>query len=181
MDVLAMLEADHRHVERLLDRLADSEAGPEREELVVSLSKSLSAHMAFEEKSIYPLLLDLDAEMTEEAEIEHGLARNGLDRMSQLTDVPGFGAALDMVKAGIAHHVEDEEEEAFPLLRDRCDEELRQQLGEQLEQAKRELGVLASELEDATKEELAELAREAGIEGRSTMTKDELKAALTGG
>jgi hemerythrin superfamily protein len=180
MDVFTMLESDHRHVERLLERLADSEAGPERKELVANLAKSISAHMAFEEKAIYPLLVGLDAEMAEEGEIEHGLARNGLDQMSKLSDAPGFAAALDMVTAGIAHHVEDEEQEAFPLLRESCDEATRERLGAQLEQSKRDLGVLAVELDDATKEELLDRARDAGIEGRSNMSKDELKAALAG-
>src|SRR5262249_48984099 len=32
-------------------------------------------------------------------------------------DEPGFGAALDAVKAGIAHHVGEEEGEVFPALR----------------------------------------------------------------
>ena len=43
---------------------------------------------------------------------------------------------------------------------------------------KREAGVLAAELEQATKDELLEMARQEGIEGRSSMTKDQLREAL---
>ena len=43
-DVLTLLEQDHRHVERLLDQLADSQEGPEREAMVRRLDRALSLH-----------------------------------------------------------------------------------------------------------------------------------------
>src|SRR5262245_42828187 len=107
-----MLETDHRGVERLLGRLGDSDPGPERDRLVTRLADSLAVHMRFEEEALYPVLAGADSELAEEAEIEHGLAREGLARLRQLTAAPGFGAALDMIEAGIAHHVEEEEHEA---------------------------------------------------------------------
>jgi hypothetical protein len=43
------------------------------------------------------------------------VARKALAEMVNLSpDKPGFGAALDSVKAGIAHHVNEEESEVFP-------------------------------------------------------------------
>jgi hypothetical protein len=44
--------------------------------------------------------------------------------------------------------------------------------------AKEELAQAVEAEEAVTKEELLERAREAGIEGRSTMTKEELRGAL---
>ena len=75
---------------------------------------------------------------------------------------PGFGATVEMVKAGISHHVEEEENEAFPKLRET-------------------LGLVGVELAgsvEPTKEELYEKAQEAGVEGRSSMSKDELAEAV---
>ena len=69
-----------------------------------------------------------------------------------------------MVKAGIAHHVEEEEDEAFP--------KLRKALG---------LSGGSSSSSEATKQELYEQAKEAGIEGRSSMSKEELAAAVEQG
>jgi hemerythrin superfamily protein len=177
-DVFTMLETDHRSVESLLDELAESEQGREREALVVVLTQALQLHMRFEEAEIYPLLGKVDGEMAEEAEIEHGLARDGLSKMTELVAAPGFGAAVEMVKAGISHHVEEEEHDAFPKLRESCDDATLQQLARTLVQRKAEAGTLGDDLAAASKETLLEMAGENGIEGRSSMTKAQLVDAL---
>lgn len=177
-DVLTMLEADHRHVEGLLDELSASQEGPERERLVTELVASLEVHMRFEEASVYPLLRRLDRELTIEGETEHRLTRDGLRKLGELVAKPGFGAAVDMVTAGIAHHVDDEETEAFPKLRGDVDERTLVELAGQLLDAKRAGGVLQPELEGATKAQLTAIARLADIPGRSSMSADDLRAAL---
>lgn len=177
-DVLSMLESDHRRVEQLLEELVSSEPGPEREQLVSKLTTSLQLHMEFEEQALYPLLQRIDGEMEQEAEVEHTLARDGLSKLSELSATPGFGAAVDMLKGGISHHVEDEEQEAFPKLRSEVDGAELEQLGAKLMQTKAAAGTLAEDLATATKDELMDMAKDAEIEGRSSMTADELRAAL---
>lgn len=185
-DVFDMLEADHRRVEQMLEQLTDSEQGPERERLVEQLGSSLELHMRFEEDSLYPLLASVDGEMAQEADNEHRLAREGLSQMRELVSQPGFGAAVEMVTAGISHHVEEEEGDAFPKLRESTDDSKIGDLTTTLQQMKSAAGLADGEadeeadedLEDATKEELLSRAQEAGIEGRSQMTKDELRDAL---
>jgi hypothetical protein len=113
--------------------------------------------------------------MAEEADIEHDLARTGLRKMRELVGQPGFGAAVDMVKGGIGHHVKEEEGEMFPALRKKAAQQLDAMDPEDLEEQ-----VKSSPAGDATKAELYEKARQAGIEGRSSMTKDELVHALGG-
>jgi hemerythrin superfamily protein len=179
-DVLTMLQTDHRVVERLLDVLADSEPGAERDTAVAELAASLSLHMQFEETEIYPLLAAVDAEMEQEAENEHRLAREGLAKLQELAGEPGFGAAVEMLKGGITHHVEDEEGEVFPTLRAECDASQLQQLAGRLLEAKRTAGVLESELGQLTKEQLLEVAGQLDISGRSNMSRDDLAAAIAG-
>jgi iron-sulfur cluster repair protein YtfE (RIC family) len=162
IELLDRLEAEHRDVEQLLDRLEDAHTAQEQAPLVDELVTKLAAHMQTEEAEVYPELARLDGEAATEADTEHDLAREGVAKLQDLLGAPGFGAAVAMVKAGIAHHVEEEESEAFPLLRDAA-------------------GVDSSSSgsdDGSTKEELYEAAKEAGIEGRSSMTKDELAAAL---
>jgi hemerythrin superfamily protein len=175
-DVLSMLERDHRHVEQALDALAHAQDDGERERLVREVSKALSAHMQFEEEHVYPLLQQIDAELSEEGEVEHQLAREGLAKMTDFLSEPGFGAVVDMLAAGINHHVEEEESEVFPQLRKQVNAELLASLGRTLLEHKRVTGTLVPP--DATKEELLELARDQGVEGRSEMSKDELRVAL---
>jgi iron-sulfur cluster repair protein YtfE (RIC family) len=175
MDVLNHLEKEHRKVEKMLDALSKSEAGPEREATLRELEDSLSTHMAVEEQFIYPLVdEDIDPEMAEEADIEHGLARDGMAKMRELVDQPGFGAAVEMVKGGIGHHVKEEETEMFPALRKKAAREIAGLDPEELEER-----VKAGErAEGATKAELYEKARAARVEGRSSMSKDELAKAV---
>lgn len=174
-DPFAMLEADHRQVERMLAELAETEPGPEREELVQRLTSALTLHMDFEESSVYPLMQEVDGDSAREAEIEHDLAREGLSKLSALMSEPGFGAVVAMVEAGIGHHVEEEEGEMFPELRQQVDGEQQASLARQLITAKRDAGMLVASLEDASKDDLVEIAETLGLEAKSSMTKDQLR------
>jgi iron-sulfur cluster repair protein YtfE (RIC family) len=186
MDVLEHLTEEHRKVERLLDQIEDSDQGPERERLVAELESSLGTHMAVEEQFVYPIVKDvLDEEDAHEGVNEHDLARDGLVKLRELIDEPGFGAAVEMVKAGIAHHVEEEEGDMFPKLREDAAERIAA-LGpaEELEQEVEDGSSSSSRSGEVsgkgelTRDELYEKAKEADVEGRSSMTKDELREAL---
>jgi iron-sulfur cluster repair protein YtfE (RIC family) len=100
-----------------LKKLTKAEDAKTQQPLVDELLAAMAQHMETEEAQVYPALRAIDGEIEEEAEIEHGLARQGLATMARMVGQPGFGAAVEMVQAGIKHHVEDEEKEAFPKLR----------------------------------------------------------------
>jgi len=173
-DPFALLTADHREVEQLLETLAKAEES-ERPALVDQIDSSLRLHMKIEERLLYPVVAkQLGEEESEEAEVEHNLAREGLDKLRELMEMPGFGAAVDMLKGGIEHHVHDEEEEMFPKLGDRLDERQRSALGDSIAEAKAAAKVSGHE----TRDELMEAAKVRDIPGRSNMTKDELREAL---
>jgi hemerythrin superfamily protein len=155
-ELLDRLEMEHRQVEELFSRLEKAESESEQRPLVEELVASLTQHMDVEERDVYPEVAKLDGEMQEEAENEHNLGREGMTKLQELIGQPGFGAAVAMLQAGISHHVEEEEDEVFPKLR-------------------QALGFPST---DTSKRELYEQAKAAGIEGRSSMTKDELAAAL---
>ena len=161
--LLDTLEQQHRRVEKIFAKLENAKEASEQQPLVDELAGSLAEHMEIEESRVYPELARLDAEMGEEAEIEHDLARTGLAQLRSMVGQPGFGAAVAMLEAGISHHVEEEENEAFP--------KLRKALGGPFEKR-------GSESDEMTRDELYELAKEQNIEGRSSMTKDELAAAV---
>ena len=173
MDLLDQLMAEHLEAEDLLARLKDTDIGPERDELVRQLTTTLRTHMAVEEKFIYPIASDvLGGEPVDEADTEHQLARDGLDKLDELRTEPGFGAAVDMVEAGIAHHVHEEEHQMFPELRR---EERPQIAALDLDECRQ---AVADDVIDLTKDELYRRAQEADIPGRSSMSKRELADAL---
>ena len=141
-DPMRILKADHREVEKLLDRLADSEEGAEREQMVEELVTKLSAHMDAEESIVYPpVKASVGAEDEEEAQIEHGLAREGLDKVQQMVEMAGFGAAVEMLKGGISHHVEEEETQLLPELKENLEPEEWLAIGDALIEAKKAAGL----------------------------------------
>jgi hemerythrin-like domain-containing protein len=147
-DPIALITSDHRKVEQLFKEIESAE-GDDRNPLVEELVTQLLVHMEIEEQRVYPLVQrDVDTEMAEEAEVEHDLARQGLTQLQELApDSPGFGAALDMVRAGIKHHVEEEETELLPKLQQQMDVAELQRLGDELATMKAELiGSGAAEL-----------------------------------
>jgi hemerythrin-like domain-containing protein len=140
-DAMTMLKADHREVKRMLNTLAEMDEGREREELTQKLQTELTLHMEIEERLLYPLVAQyVGREDEEEAEIEHGLAREGLQKVVELVSKPGFGAAVEMLSGGIGHHVSEEESEILPELKGAMPREEWRQLGEQISEMKSKAG-----------------------------------------
>jgi hemerythrin superfamily protein len=182
MDVTRILEKDHRMVEDLLSKLEKAQ-GEERLPLIEELTTNLLGHMELEEQVVYPAMQPVTGkEEVEEGNTEHELARKALADVQALApDDPGFGAAFDVFKAGIEHHVKDEEEEVFPELR-KDGERVLEEMATPFMTKRLELGLpmTADALSAAsTKEELVEEATKAGVDAASSMNKDELAEALS--
>jgi len=181
MDPTRILEADHRDVEDLFDKIEAAE-GKDRTPFIDELAESLIAHMTLEEEVVYPAIKPVVGdEPVQEGVTEHELARKTLADVQKLApDEPGFGAALEALKAGIEHHVEEEENDVFPQVR-RDGQQKLDEMSTQFMTRRLELGLpLTGEALAAasSKEELRAEADSAGIEGAASMTKDELAEAL---
>ena len=175
MHVLDHLTQEHRKAEDLMDRLSRSEPGAERDGLLQELHDSLGTHMAVEERFIYPLISDdIDEEAAADATDEHELSRRALADLVARADEGAFVDALEMLRKGIDHHVDEEESELFPKLRERAADELADMDPEDLE-AKVER---SPDTIDLTRDELYEKAKEQDVAGRSSMTKEELAHAV---
>jgi hemerythrin-like domain-containing protein len=133
-DPIAMLKADHREVAAMLKSLAASKKpSATRRTTTTKLASALRLHMEIEESLVYPLVAErVGKEDEQEAEIEHGLAREGIAKLSELVAEPGFGAAVAMLTAGIRHHVKEEETEVFPKLKAKLSTTELKELGNQV-------------------------------------------------
>jgi iron-sulfur cluster repair protein YtfE (RIC family) len=125
MDVLTHLTEEHRKVEAMLAVLAESEPGEEREDTLAELEDSLRTHMLVEERYVYPIVQsDVGTEEFVGASNEHDLTRSGLEELRNLVDQPGFGGAVEALAGGLHHHVDEEENQIFPALRDKAAAEI---------------------------------------------------------
>ena len=181
MDVTKVLEADHRQAEELFAKIEKAE-GAARQPFIDELVKSLTAHMELEEQVVYPAMEPVTGrEEVQEGKTEHDLGRKGLKDVVRLApDVPGFGAALESVKAGITHHVHEEETEVFPKLR-KDGAKVLEKMATPFMKKRLELGLPmgADALAAASsKDELLAEAKSAGVDGAASMTKAELADAL---
>ena len=137
-DPIAILKADHREAAAMLKALADSKPGNARRKTNDKLTAALTLHMKIEEDLVYPLVAEIVGEDEEqEAETEHGLARDGLAKMNELVNEGGYGAAVAMVTAGIKHHVKEEETEIFPKLKASLERDELAKLGDEVVAAKK--------------------------------------------
>ena len=182
MKIHQLLMAQHREAESLFEKLEKAEP-EERAELSATLARKLELHMELEEQIVYPAICTVvpnAQEDMEEARAEHALARQGIEQLLSLdADTPGFDGQVAMLRAGVLHHVEEEEGEVFPKLAASATEEQLEELALQCEEHLVAAGEEPPLDPDAsTKEELYAEAKRQGIDGRSGMSKEELAAAL---
>jgi hemerythrin superfamily protein len=176
-DVVDMIMADHREVERLFD-LLENEPDQRVRNLPV-LSALLIAHSRAEEAEVYPVAKD-EAGASEEvahSQEEHVEAEQILERL-KVADPNGaeFGRVLAELVDAVSHHVEEEESSVLPAMRSGLDDGRRQELADAFAQSRAEhLGELPG---DATRDELLQMAQNVGLEGASSMSKSELDRKL---
>lgn len=184
-DAVTLIENDHRLLEQLFGQLRAGEG--DRRELVAEVHARLAAHARAEEGEVYPAIAKAAAgkEEVEHGTYEHLEAEHKLRKVRNLIGSPHFDQALEEFVAAVGHHVREEESELLPALRKATDKQTLERLGAAFERVRLdELSTYGYEAAPdaagagATRDELYEQAKKAGIPGRSQMTKDELIEAL---
>jgi hemerythrin superfamily protein len=172
---------DHRRMERLFEQLQSGEG--DRVAMLNEVAARLTAHSHAEEQRVYPALASADP--SEADEVSHGAdehheAEKLLHQLQRMEPAGAdFEAKLEEFIDAVKHHVEEEESELLPALREAVDERTLEELGKAFENIRtQELKVAGVTTGDETREELYEAAKEANVEGRSGMKKDELAQAL---
>ena len=143
-DAVTLLSSDHRTVDRLFSDLETSTPGAQqRGEWIQQMIRELSVHAAIEEQILYPAIRDEvpgGDQLAEETIDEHQQVKEMLARLEKLDADDG---ETDAVLAGLITHVRQhvQEEEGpgglFDQLRSVVDQDRLDQMGEQLEAAKK--------------------------------------------
>ena len=176
-DVIDLIMQDHREVERLFGLM---QSQPDQRPMLVPVVTSLLiAHSRAEEAEVYPVARDEAGETEEVAhsQEEHAQAEEILERLKAADHTSAdFDQLLTELINAVTHHVEEEESKVLPGMRDQLDEARRASLGEAFIASRAEH--MGDQPGEATKDELMIQARNAGIEGASTMSRAELEKAL---
>jgi hemerythrin superfamily protein len=137
-DAIALLDADHMHVEQLFAEYQS--AGDDREHkryLAHRICQELAVHAQIEEEIFYPAVRRAtgDNQMIDDAAKEHDNAR---ELINVIESGPYDDATMTRLQRVIEHHVKEEREEMFDHARRTPGLDLAK-LGEELEHRKSEL------------------------------------------
>ncbi|MDP9867567.1 MULTISPECIES: hemerythrin domain-containing protein [Streptosporangium] len=142
-DVITVLTHDHREVEQMfgeLERLGESDVG-RRGELTEKVIIELVRHSVAEEAYLYPAVRDLvpgGAELADRELAEHAEAERTMKEL-ETTDVADSRHAvlLERLMREIRAHVQEEEGELFPMLREYARPSQLAELGHKVEAVKK--------------------------------------------
>lgn len=122
-DVIDLLTADHRNVERMFAELegldASESARKRRKDLTEQVVIELVKHSVAEETEVYPAVKrKVSEDEAERAQHEHAEAEKTMKRLEGLDpDDPRFDAELALLMHEVREHVQEEESEIFPHMR----------------------------------------------------------------
>lgn len=141
-DGIVLLRQDHDAVEQLFKRFegAGDTAYKTKRSLVDKMIKELSVHAAIEEQILYPAARETltEDDPVLEALEEHHLVKWTLNELEAMgPEDERFNAKVTVLIDLVRHHVEEEEGELFPALREAMGRARLQKIGEALAQAKK--------------------------------------------
>ncbi|MEV5607376.1 hemerythrin domain-containing protein [Streptomyces sp. NPDC052225] len=143
MDGIVLLKEDHKTVEKLFKQFekAGDKAYAEKRRIADRVIEELTTHTFIEEEIFYPASRegapDTKDHILESVEEHHVV----LWMLSELKDLDPaderFDAKMTVLMENVRHHVEEEEKEWFPEVRKAMGRNRLQELGEQMEAARK--------------------------------------------
>lgn len=148
MNAYKLLKEDHKRVSDIFKKLDSTteRALKSREELFARLNSELEVHAAIEEEIFYPALKQAaeTRDIILEAIEEHSIVKQMLNELDSTSkDNEKWTAKLTVLKENVEHHVEEEEGEMFKKARKILSDEQAEQLGVQMEAARKKLAATA--------------------------------------
>jgi hemerythrin superfamily protein len=120
VDPIALLERDHREVERFFADFEGASGNAQKRKIANAICVALKVHARLEEELFYPAAATVlgNPNLIQEAIVEHATAK---DLIAQIeTGAPGeayYDARVRVLAEYIQHHVAEEEGEIFPQVR----------------------------------------------------------------
>jgi hemerythrin superfamily protein len=143
MDAITLLKQDHKTVEGLFKQFekAGDDAQARKRALVDQMIRELSVHATIEELVFYPAVKGISEDLRDhvlESLEEHHVMKwlcKELDGLSPTDE--RFDAKTTVLIETVRHHVDEEEQEFFPIVREKLGRKVLGELGELLATAKK--------------------------------------------
>ncbi len=185
MKATDLLKEDHRRVDKLFKEVKNTPKG-EHPALFKQIKAELDVHAHIEETEFYPVLeAKGDKELkdiTREGLEEHRQAKMFLKELDGMSaGNKQFEAKLKVLMEDIEHHVQEEEDEMFPLVEDQFSETALEKMGAKLEKEKtkfvktltaEEKEALKKSMKNSTKKSVVGKILETAVDVVSTMLTD---------
>ena len=140
MDAIELLERDHRDVEDLFDAFDRAESAEDKQAVFAQIADALAVHATLEERHFYPHVMAADEALVQESLQEHRQVKVMLAELLDMDpDDARFEEKLFALQDEVEDHVDDEEEELFPKVREECDADLLDVIGERMAATRVEL------------------------------------------
>ena len=139
-NAISVLKQDHKNVEELFHRFESlsENAVKEKARIRDKVLEQLSVHGELEEQVLYPAIrakLPEQETLVLEALEEHHMMKLALSELEKVQ--PGherFEAKFTVLMENVRHHVQEEEDDLFPQVRDGFTNEELNELGERIEE-----------------------------------------------
>lgn len=142
-DAIVLLKEDHKEVRRLFKAFQDAEEGPasERQKLVKQILEALTVHTYLENEVMYPevrkLVPDIEDDILESYEEHHVADVLCFELFTMDPDDERYNAKTTVLIENVLHHVEEEEQEWFPKVREALGRNQLQEIGERMIELRR--------------------------------------------
>ncbi|MER6398813.1 hemerythrin domain-containing protein [Kitasatospora sp. NPDC001603] len=141
-DAIVLLKEDHKDVRRLFRAFtsAGENARAEKADLVKQILEALTVHTYIENEVMYPevrrLVPDLESDILESYE-EHHVADLLCTELSAMSpEDERFDAKTTVLIESVSHHIEEEENDWFPKVREALGRKELQEIGARLIEAR---------------------------------------------
>jgi hemerythrin superfamily protein len=142
-DAIVLLKQDHKEIEKAFKAFekAGDAAHKEKGRLVDKIIELLTVHTYIENEVMYPrvreLLPDLNDDIDESYEEHHVADLLVMELVGMKPDADRFDAKVTVLIENVRHHVEEEEDEWFPQVRESLGRKQLQEIGAEMEEARK--------------------------------------------
>jgi hemerythrin superfamily protein len=142
-DAIVLLKQDHKEIRRLFREFeqAGDRATATKGKLVDKIIELLTVHTYIENEVMYPrvreLLPELEDDVLESYEEHHVADLLVVELAAMKPDAERFDAKTTVLIENVRHHSEEEEDEWFPKVREGLGRKALQEIGAEMEQARK--------------------------------------------